>query len=309
LIRGTRPAHRWGVLTRSLIVAGLALAGPVWAQTCILPPDSHEARLLAFYEAPLAFSTATGPEQHEPFTVRLGAELAPLPSPGDALTQTGVCYQAKSEHTTLAPVFPRPRVTLWLPLGFAFEASYDPPIPIGQANVDIASFALENTRRIVSLPGIDLAMSLRAQGTTGLIKGPITCPRSSLQLTDSSAACFGTKPSDDAFSPSMFGLETSVGAKLLNGRISTYVGGGISWLRPRFDVRFHSAWPGYYYGGSGYYSTEPYLPHLVVDLTRGTVFGGVVWHVTRAFDLNGQVYSVPKDVTTFRFGAGYRIGT
>jgi hypothetical protein len=46
----------------------------------------------------------------------------------------------------------------------------------------------------------------------------------------------------------------------------------------------------------------------VVDLTRGTVFGGVVWHVTRAIDLNTQLYSVPSDVTTFRFGAGYRIG-
>ena len=294
------------MLTRALIVVCLAIAGPAWGQTCILPQNSHEARLLAFYEAPLAFSTATGPEQHEPFTVRLGAELAPLPSPDPSLQQTGVCYLAKSEHTTLAPVFPRPRVTLWLPLGFAFEASYDPPIPIAQANVDIASFALENTRRIVSLPGVDLAMSLRAQGTTGLIKGPITCPKSSLQLTDSSAACFGTKPSDDAFTPSMFGLEGSVGASLLSGRISTYIGGGVSWLQPRFDVRFHSDWYGYY---AGEYASTPYLPHLVVDLIRGTVFGGVVWHVTRAFDVNTQVYSVPKDATTFRFGAGYRIGT
>jgi hypothetical protein len=295
--------------TRLLVVVCLAIAGPAWAQTCKLPPNSHEARLLAFYETPLAFSTATGPEQHEPLTVRLGAELAPLPSPGASLRQTGVCYLAKSEHTTLAPVFPRPRVTVWLPLGFAFDASYDPPIPIGQANVDVASFALENTRQLVSLPGVDLAMSLRAQGTTGLIKGPITCPKSSLQLTDSSAACFGTKPSDDAFNPSMFGLEGSVGASLLGGRLSTYVGGGISWLEPRFDVRFHSAFDGYYTGQSGYGTTTPYLPHLVVDLTRGTVFGGVVWHVTRAFDVNGQLYSVPKDVTTFRFGAGYRIGT
>lgn len=295
------------MLTRSLIVAGLAVAGPALAQTCQLPPDSHEARLLAFYQAPLAFSTATGPEQHEPLTVRVGAELSPLPSPGSSLQQTGVCYLAKAEHTTLAPVFPRPRVTVWLPLGFAFEASYDPPIPIAQANVDIASFALENTRRIVSLPGVDLLASLRAQGTVGLIKGPITCPKSALQLTDSLAACYGTKPSDDAFNPTMFGLEGTVGARLLSGRISTYLGGGISWLQPRFDVRFHSAWSGYY--GSGYYPAEAYLPHLVVDLTRGTIFYGIVWHVTRAFDVNGQVYSVPKDVTTFRVGAGYRIGT
>src|SRR5579863_9424071 len=126
------------MLTRVLVLVCLATAGPAWAQTCTLPPNSHEARLLAFYEAPLAFSTATGPEQHEPWTVRLGAELAPLPSPDPSLQQTGVCYLAKAEHTTLAPVFPRPRVTLWLPLGFAAEASYVPPVPVGQANVDIA---------------------------------------------------------------------------------------------------------------------------------------------------------------------------
>jgi len=30
--------------------------------------------------------------------------------------------------------------------------------------------------------------------------------------------------------------------------------------------------------------------------------------VSRAIDLNTQLYSVPADVTTFRFGAGYRIG-
>jgi hypothetical protein len=293
------------MLTRLLVIVCLVIAGPVWAQTCHLPANSHEARLLAFYEAPLAFSTATGPEQHEPFTVRLGVEVAPLPSPNSSLQQTGVCYLSKGEHTTLAPVFPRPRVTLWLPLGFSAEASYDPPVPIGQANVDVAGFALENTRRLVSLPGIDLALSLRGQATVGLIKGPITCPKSSLQLTDTSAACYGTKPSDDAFNPTMFGLESSLGAAFLSGRLAAYVGGGVSWLQPRFDVRFQSAWSKYYTGES--YST-PYLPHLVVDLTRGTVFGGIVWHVTRAIDLNTQLYSVPSDVTTFRFGAGYRIG-
>jgi hypothetical protein len=294
---------------RLLVVVGLAIAGPVWGQTCKLPPDSHEARLLAFYSAPLAFSTATGPEQHEPFAVRLGFELAPLPAPDSSLTRTGVCYLAKAEHTSLSPVFPRPRITLWLPLGFSAEASWDPPVPIGQANVDIGSLALANTRRLLSLPGIDLLGMLRAQGTLGHITGPITCPRSALQLTDSSGACFGTQPSDDAFNPASFGIDASIGASILSGRLQAYAGGGVSWLRPTFDVRFHDLWNSYYYGGGAYGSYTPYEPHLVVDLTRGTVFGGVVWHMTRAIDVNTQLYSVPKDATTFRFGAGYRFGT
>jgi hypothetical protein len=302
------------MLTRLLVVVCLAIAGPAWAQTCHLPANSHEARLLAFYEAPLAFSTATGPQQHEPFTVRLGVELTPLPSPDSSLQQTGVCYLAKGEHTTLAPVFPRPRVTLWLPLGFSAEASYDPPVPINQANVDIGSLALAYTRGLVSLSGVDFALSLRAHGTVGHITGPITCPKSSLQLTDSSAACYGTKPSKDGFNPRIYGIEGSVGASLLSGRLATYVGGGISRLYPTFDVGFHSTVSGSGFTGTPYPGlgspgyVVPYLPHLVVDLTRGTVFGGVVWHVTRAIDVNTQVYSVPSDATTFRFGAGYRIG-
>jgi hypothetical protein len=204
-----------------------------------------------------------------------------------------------------------------LPLGFAAEASYDPPIPINEANVDIGSLALSYTRGLVSLPGVDLALSLRAHGTVGHITGPITCPRSALQLTDTSAACYGTKPSKDSFNPRIFGVEGSVGASLLNGRLSTYIGGGVSRLYPTFDVGFHPATISYgaftgtgtagYLGSPGY--VVPYLPHLVVGLTRGTVFGGVVWHVTRAIDVNTQVYSVPADVTTFRFGAGYRFGT
>jgi hypothetical protein len=298
---------------RLLVVVWLAMAWPlaVLAQTCHLPPDSHEARLLAYYSAPLQFSTATGPEEHEPFAVRIGAELSPLPTPDSALRQTGVCYLAKSEHTSLSPVFPRPRVTVWLPLGFAAEASYDPPVPIGEANVDIGSLALENTRRLVSLPGADLALMLRAQGTVGHITGPITCPRSALQMTDSSAACYGNQPSDDAFNPAMFGLEGGIGAAMLSGRLAAYAGGGVSWLRPTFDVGFHDLASNYYAQSNGYYGaypSAPYLPHLVVDLTRGTIFGGVVWHVTRAIDVNTQLYSVPADVTTFRFGAGYRFG-
>jgi hypothetical protein len=303
--------------TRALIVAWLFIAGPAWGQTCHLPADSHEARLLAFYSASLQFSTATGPEQHEPFAVRIGFELAPLPTPDSSLRETGICYLAKSEHTNLSPIFPRPRVTVWLPLGFAAEASWDPPVPIGEANVDIASLALANTRHLVSLPGADLAVQLRAQGTIGHITGPITCPRSALQLTDTSAACYGTKPSKDAFNPTMFGLDGSIGASLLSGRLGAYVGGGVSWLRPRFDVGFHSATSyraSYSSGGpGGWLPSSPgygvYLPHLEVDLTRGTVFGGVVWHVTHAIDINSQVYSTPADVTTFRFGAGYRFGT
>ncbi len=282
-----------------LIVNGILLrAAAGQPPPCILPANSHEARLLAFYSAPLAFSPATAPELHAPFSVRVGVEVAPLPSPDTALQHTGVCYLAKSEHTQLASIFPRPRVTVWLPLGFEVEASYDPPVPIDEAKVDIGSLAVSNTRHLVTLPGADLLLMIRAHGTLGQIRGPITCPRSALQLRDSTAACYGTQPSDDTFNPDMFGVESAVGATALGGRLEAYVGGGISWLRPRFNVGFHDLSQDYSYYGT----------HLIVNLTRGTVFGGLTLRVTPAIDVSSQVYAVPSDATTFRFGLGYRFG-
>lgn len=281
---------------RIAVLVGAALASlpaGVFAQ-CHAPANTNEAKLLAFYAAPIVFSSADAPETLSPGQVLVSVEMAPIPRPDPAMEQTSFCYVGKSENTRLAPVFIRPRISVGLPLGFAFEASYVPPVQAWDAQPNLASVALSRTQRLpVGIGGSPLALLLRAHGTFGRVRGPITCPRSGLQTSDPNAPCFGTNPSRDIYHPDMFGAEGALGISSGNGRWSAYAGGGVNWLRPHFEVDFVD--------GAGI----PDHTKVDVDLTRGALFGGVTARVTGPLRLSAQVYDVPADVTTWRFGIGY----
>ena len=261
---------------------------------CRPPRNSHEARLLAFYEAPLVFSMAATPTRLTSGELRVAAEAGNVPSPSAALQRPEFCYQPHSEHTSLTPAFGRPRITLGLPAGFALEASYLPPVTVGGATPHLASVAL--ARPIDYIVGKrEVTLALRAHGTFGRVRGAITCPSSALQTADATAPCYGTRPSRDNFYPGMFGSEGAIGLRPRGGRVALYVGGGANWLRPRFRVGFTDA--------TGYVdSTE-----VEARLVRGSAFGGVTVRATNALQLSGQVYSVPEDVTTLRVTVEYRV--
>ena len=89
----------------SLIVFALSFSvvRPSLAAECRVPKNSNEAKLLAFYSAPISFSPASAPEHGEPWTVRLGAEGGPIPDPDSAIQRSGACFTKKSESTGLAP--------------------------------------------------------------------------------------------------------------------------------------------------------------------------------------------------------------
>src|SRR5439155_11132922 len=133
-------------------IALLALAGvaatSVEAQ-CRPPANSHEARLLAFYEAPLVFSMAGAPTQPVAGEVHVAAEVGSVPSPSAALQRPEFCYQPHSENTKLTPAFGRPRITLGLPAGFALEASYLPPVTVGGATPNLASVAVARPMDVI----------------------------------------------------------------------------------------------------------------------------------------------------------------
>jgi hypothetical protein len=275
-----------------LALAGLA-ATSVEAQ-CRPPANSHEARLLAFYEAPLVFSMAGTPTHLAAGELLVAAEAGNVPSPSAALQRPEFCYQPHSENTKLTPAFGRPRITLGLPAGFALEASYLPPVTVGGATPNLASVAVARPMDFI-VGGNEVTLALRAHGTFGRVRGAITCPQSSLQTTDPVAACYGTQPSRDNFYPGMFGSEGALALRTLGGRVALYAGGGATWLRPRFRVGFTDA--------TGYVdSTE-----VEARLVRGSAFGGVTVRVSEALQLSGQVYSVPQDVTTVRATVAYRL--
>ncbi|HEX6534110.1 MAG TPA: hypothetical protein VF041_05910 [Gemmatimonadaceae bacterium] len=276
-------------------VLGAVLPGAARAQ-CTPPAGSNEAKLLAFYEAPIAFSASAAPEVLPAGAIRVDAEVVPVPSPSKSIEKSQFCFTSKTENTRLAPVFGRPRLTVGLPAGFQVEASYVPPVRVADAEPNLASFALSNVRLIRNAPAApSLALMLRAQGTIGRVRGPITCPRRDLQQADDTIPCFGSTPSKDTFHPYQFGGEGALALTTPGGRWSFWVGGGVSWLRPRFQVGFTDA--------TGYTDST----RVSVNLVRGSVFGGVTTHVTQAIDLSAQVYSVPADATTLRFGAGWRL--
>jgi hypothetical protein len=287
------PRQRGTSLPLGMLVMTSLLAGSAEAQ-CRPPAHSREARLLAFYEAPLVFSVLAAPERLAAGAVRVGAEAGNIPAPDPALQRPEFCYQSHEENTRLAPAFGRPRITIGLPGGFALEGSYLPPVTVGGATADLQSAALTH-RTAFSLRGRDAALALRAHGTRGRVRGAITCPASALQSTDAAAPCYGTQSSRDSFDPGMFGGEGVLGTAVRGGRVALFVGGGITWLRPRFQVGFTDA------------AGNVDATRVEVDLVRGSLFGGITVHAIDALAISGQLYSVPADVTTVRLGVQYQL--
>jgi hypothetical protein len=265
---------------------------------CPVSGSSNEGKLLAFYTAPIVFSMATAPEVLRPATIRLGAELEYLPKPDPAIEQTGACFTQKSEHTSLSPVFGRPRITIGGPFGFALEAAYLPPVTIARAKPNLFSFAVSKAHHFAAGPVSNgTTLMLRVHGTFGNVKGAITCPRSQLQQTTSSDPCFGDTPSNDTFHPDMFGGEIAAGFSPGVRGISFYGGAGVNRIDPHFQVGFTNR-------NGSVDRTEVVLDE---PLNRAAVFGGVTAVLRQILDVGAQVYSVPEDATLFRIMGGIRI--
>lgn len=281
-----------------VIVVGLCVLSQQGAGAqCRVSSESNEGKLLAFYTAPIVFSMATAPEVMRPGSIRLGAEGEYIPKPDQAIEQTGACFTQKSEHTSLSPVFGRPRITVGGPFGLAFEAAYLPPVTIARAKPNLFSFGVSHAHHFdVGPVSSGTTLMFRVHGTFGNVKGAITCPKSSLQQTSNTTPCFGTTPSKDTFHPDMFGGEMAAGFAPGNGGVSFYAGAGANRIDPHFQVGFTDA--------NGVVDNTQV--ELDSPLVRPAVFGGVTAIVWRTLDLGAQVYSVPADATLFRLMGGIR---
>jgi hypothetical protein len=259
--------------------------------------DSNEGKLLAFYTAPIVFSMATAPLEMRPGSIRIGAEGEYIPKPDRSIEQTGACFTQKSEHTSLSPVFGRPRITIGGPFGFALEAAYLPPVTIARAKPNLFSFAVSQARRLAIGPAVSgTTLMARVHGTFGNVKGAITCPRSQLQQSSPSSPCYGSTPSTDTFHPDMFGGEIAAGFAPGSGGVSFYAGAGANRIDPHFQVGFTNA--------NG--NVDATQVELEDPLIRGSFFGGVTAVLRRVLDVGLQVYSVPSDATLFRLNGGIR---
>jgi hypothetical protein len=285
-------------MRRGLVVGVILLVAQQQAAAqCRVRTDSNEGKLLAFYTAPIVFSMATAPQVMPTAGVRIGAEGEYIPKPDREIEQTGACFTQKSEHTSLSPVFGRPRITIGGPFGFAFEAAYLPPVTIARAKPNLFSFAVSQAHKFAIGPALSgTTLMLRLHGTLGNVKGAITCPRSQLQQSSPSSPCYGTSPSKDTFHPDMFGGEFAAGLAPGSGGISFYAGAGANRIDPHFQVGFTDA--------NG--NVDVTQVELEKPLIRGSVFGGVTAVLRQILDVGVQIYSVPSDATLFRLNGGIR---
>ncbi|MGQ0764433.1 MAG: hypothetical protein ACT4OZ_02085 [Gemmatimonadota bacterium] len=281
-----------------LVITSLAAAGVAESQVVCRPDkDEREARLLAFFAAPIAFSpagAATAPARGE---VRLSFDGTWVPTPSDDLSRPERCYNnSKTENTSLSSVFPRPRLMVGLASRIWFEASYLPPVTVMDATPNLFSAALATAVPIGS--GGATSLLLRTHVTIGQVKGPITCSSSVIQTSNPNGLCYANEPSEDTYKPNMFGGEV---AAVFNGRgggrLDAYLGAGVTSLRPRFEVGFTDA------------ANNIDNTIVEVDLVRVAAFAGGRWRVGPRTALTAEVYSVPQDITTFRLGGSYTLRT
>jgi len=279
-------------LTAGVLLALAGAAGRMAAQlndTCRPSKSSNEARTMAIFDVPLAFSGSAAPAAGSVGRVQLGLEVTYLPNVDPTIATPTTCRPDKQrpEHTDLLFAAPRPRASVSLPAGFMLEASWIPPIRMSDVKANLAGVALAWTKELHRL-----VLELRAHGTFGVIRAPITCDDSALQ--DAGSPCYQGQRSNDAFHPNVLGVSAALGWSL-GPRIRPYLGAGYNHLAPRFRVNFTNQFD--------------VVDHrrVVVDLDRGVLFGGATWSALRRVDLSAEIYSAPVDAVTARVTARVRM--
>jgi len=275
--------------------ASAMMAGMAGAQ-CRPPKNSNEARLLAYYSAPVVMSPQIMPPGVTNARVTLGGEVTYVPRPDPTLQRSGRCFMPKEESTHLTSILPRPRIVATLPHGVMVELSYLPPFRVAHAKANLLSGAASISHDVGAWLGGPLVGTVRAHFTHGTVHGPITCPKKALQQIDASVPCYGTDPSYDAFKPDVWGLEAILSRTMLGGRLGTYGGAGYNWLQPRFQAHFLE--------GTGTLDST----RIEVDLTRLALFAGGEWRVRGRWSATAQLYAFPQDIALFRVGAAASVG-
>ncbi len=283
------------MIARSLPTAALLALLPAAAGAqgdCFPPKDSNEAQTLAIFSVPLAFGRLGAPEASRAGAIRVGLEGSYLPAVDDETATPRVCRPGKGpENTDLLFAFPRPRLGIGLPGGFAFEASWVPPIRLSGVKANLFGLALE---RAFPVGRGQASLGVRAHATFGSIRAPVTCDDEALE--DPLSECFNGTRSDDLYKPNIAGVDLTLGWSLAQGRWRPYLGAGYSRLQPRFQVNFTNQ-----FGQLDNRKVE-------VDLDRAVLFAGATWMAGTRLGVAGEVYAAPADAVTGRLAIRAELG-
>ncbi len=274
-----------------LLLAAMTPRAAAAQGDCFPPKDSHEAKTLAVASVPLAFSPLSAPFRVPHTTFRLGVEGATVPTPDETTRTATICRPGKGpEKTQFLFAIPRPRAELLLPWGMGLEVSWIPPVRLAGVRANLVSVALGYRAGIGKA-----ALGLRAHGTVGLIRAPITCDTDA--LADPASECFEGTRSDDRYHPNIFGLDASVGVPVAGGRLRPYAGVGYNILHPRFQVNFTNS-----QGSTDNRKIE-------VDLARFVTYAGASWVVRPAWEVSAELYLSPSDALSGRMAVRRGFGS
>lgn len=270
------------------LVVGLPAAAAAQGD-CFPGKNSNEAKTLAIFSVPLAFSPAGAPDLFP--GLRVGLEAASLPNIEAATATPTICRPGKGpENTDLLFALPRPRITAPLPLGLALQASWVPPVRVRGVKANL--FGLSVGKSFGRFEGTVIA--LRVHATFGSVRAPITCADDA--LADPASECFGGQRSDDQLRPNILGADATIGWSVAQGRFRPYAGTGYNRLRPRFQVNFTNQFG------------ELDDRRVEVNLDRLVVFGGATWAATPRLGVSGELYAAPEDAVTGRLVVRAAVG-
>jgi hypothetical protein len=254
--------------------------------------DDPEGRLIAYYSSALLFSPLGAPSRPSQWSIDAGLELTYIPKLSQ---EQRTAFQDKPQATNLAPILPRPRVSIVLPGELQVQASWVPPVRLFDVEANLVSVAIT---RALEPRGITIAP--RLVGTWGRVKGSITCYDDLQQNSPEeafyySAICRG-RPSDDHFEPTLLSAELLVSRAFPRLPFIPY--GGIAVLNEKTDFDIGVI------NDDG--EREPDHPVLELRTTRMYSFLGATFRRGNAISGTAELFYAPGSLFTVRVFGGYR---
>ena len=280
----------------AMITMAVVYAAPAWGQERVRERhdfDDPEGRLIGFYSAALFFSPLGAPELGRAWALDAGLEVTYIPQLSKSQR---TAFQDKPEATNLAPVLPRPRVSLVLPGALHAQVSWVPPIRMFDVEANLFSVAVT---RALQPRGITIAPRFVAMW--GKVRGSITCFEDLIHGTQNEAVYFteicNSRTSDDHFKPQHLAAEVLVSRAI--SRLPFVPYGGIGVLREKtiFDIGVLRA--------DG--SRDPDHPVLELRATRPYGFLGGTINTWRSTRLTGELFYAPGSLFTARVFAGIHL--
>lgn len=268
---------------------------PLSAQDCTegnLPDSSNEAELFRIRGTSMVFARVASPMALRQGRMILLMEGTTLPTIDDATATPDFCRPGKPpENVNLLPLLPRPRMLFGLSEEFVLEVSWVPPVRVQDVKANLVGLALSRSAAL----GAGL-VSIRGHATFGEVRAPITCTEEQIARPVGETECAGgAEPSDDHYRPNSFGVEMSYGWPLGRGRFRPYIGAGVNWLRPRFQVDFVDQ------------ADVQQDQRVEGNFRRMAFFGGGTWYPATRWALTGEVYADPGATWVGRVGVAYGV--